>query len=99
MLRRIVPSVDHDVPLTEAEVSSIDCPTPILCGVTTLVTLDRTVGLDRAFPDSRHAVVPGLSQLLLHEQPTACRAAADDVLASAAVTRFMLIGRADPSPS
>lgn len=97
VLRRIVHSVDHDAPLTEAEVSSIRCPTLVMCGDDDLVTLEHTLALYRALPDSRLAVVPGTSHLLLHEKPEVCRAVVADFLTTPDVTTFMPIRRAGGS--
>lgn len=94
VLRRIVHSADHDAPLTEAQVSSIRCPTLVMCGDDDLVTLEHTLALYRALPDSRLAVVPGASHLLLHEKPEVCRAVVADFLATPDVTTFMPIRRA-----
>lgn len=94
VLRRIVDSVDRDAPLSEAEVSTICCPTLVMCADDDLVGLEHVLATYRAIPDSRLAVIPGTSHVLLHEKPDVCRAVVADFLAAPDVTTFMPIRRA-----
>lgn len=92
VLRRVVQAVDN-AGLTTAQVSTIRCPVLVMCSDDDIVTLEHTVALYRALPDSQLAVLPGTSHLLLHEMPELCRQLVDSFLDSSTVQSLMPIRR------
>lgn len=93
LLERIVQSAEKDPPLTVSEMSSISCPTLVMCADDDLVKSEHTLEMYRAIPDSQLAVVPGTSHLLLHEQPDLCTQLVRDFLRSPQARTLMPIHR------
>jgi pimeloyl-ACP methyl ester carboxylesterase len=56
-----------DIPLEE--LSRIEAPTLVLAGDDDMITLEHTIALFRAIPNSELAVVPGTSHTVLMEKP------------------------------
>ena len=94
VLPRIVDSALHDPPLTVPEVSSVACPTLVMCADDDLVVLEHTLVMYRAIAESQLAVVPGTSHLLLHEKADLCTQLVRDFLTSPWTQTLMPIRRA-----
>lgn len=94
LLRKVVRSVERDVPLRESDLGRVGCPTLVMVSDDDIVTLEHTIALYRAIPDSQLAVVPGTSHLLLHEKPEQCTSMVADFLTPSAVAPLLPIRRA-----
>ncbi len=54
---------------TSADLESIETPTLVICGDDDLISLEHTISLYRAIPESRLAVIPGASHACFLERP------------------------------
>lgn len=84
--------------LTADEVGAVRARTLVLVADDDIVTLEHTLELYRAIPDSELSVVPGTSHFLLQEKPAACNAIILDFLTNDPVPTVAPIRRAPARP-
>jgi pimeloyl-ACP methyl ester carboxylesterase len=80
--------------LSPEDLARIEAPTLVVVGDDDLVTLEHTVALYRAVPNSQLAVVPGASHVVPLEKPDAVKRLVLDHLAQDAVETLMPVRRA-----
>ncbi|GAA2570202.1 alpha/beta fold hydrolase [Pseudonocardia hydrocarbonoxydans] len=80
--------------LTLSDLTSVPCRALVLSGDDDLVSLDHTLALYRALPDSALAIVPEASHLLMHEKPAEVTALVAAFLIGDPVPTLMPIRRA-----
>ncbi|MXM67670.1 alpha/beta fold hydrolase [Streptomyces sp. HUCO-GS316] len=80
--------------ISTEELARISAPTLVLVGDDDMVTLEHTVALYRAIPDSELAVVPGTSHALLMEKPGQVNEMILDYLAHDPVPTMLPVRRA-----
>ncbi|WP_329255647.1 alpha/beta hydrolase [Streptomyces canus] len=81
------------------DLAHISAPTLVLVGDDDLVTLEHTIALYRAIPDSELAVVPGTSHALPMEKPEQVNRLILDFLTNDPVPTMLPIRRATGTPS
>lgn len=84
--------------LTAEEVGVVTARTLIMVADDDIQSLEHTLDLYRAIPDSELAVVPGTSHFLLQEKPEACNAIILDFLVKDPVSTVAPMRRAPPQP-
>ncbi|WP_432055915.1 alpha/beta fold hydrolase [Streptomyces sp. bgisy022] len=80
--------------LTAGDLARIAAPTLVLVGDDDLVTLEHTIALYRAIPDSQLAVVPGSSHTVPLEKPSLLNRLVLDHLADTPVETMLPVRRA-----
>jgi pimeloyl-ACP methyl ester carboxylesterase len=80
--------------MTTAELGNIRARTLVMAADDDAVTLEHTIAMYRAIPDSELAIVPGTSHLLIGEKPALCNRLILDFLVDAAPATFLPIRRA-----
>ena len=80
------------------ELGRISAPTLVMVGDDDLPSLEHTISLYRAIPNSELAVVPGTSHALPMEKPSWVNQLVLDFLLNEPVATFMPIRRATPAP-
>ncbi|WP_067696374.1 alpha/beta fold hydrolase [Nocardia jejuensis] len=83
--------------LTESELRAVRARTLVMSGDDDAVTLEHTIALYRAVPDSELAVVPGTSHLLVMEKPSEVYGLVSDFLSKDPVPTRQPIRRAAPA--
>ena len=82
--------------MTAADVSVVTHRTLVMVGDDDIITLEHTLDLYRAIPNSELAVVPGTSHFLIQEKPGACNAVMVDFLTHDPVSTVAPVRRAAP---
>lgn len=80
--------------LTVDDLGRVGTRTLVMAGDDDAVTLEHTVTLYRALPDSELAIVPGTSHVLVMEKPDLCNRLILDFLTADAAPTFLPIRRA-----
>lgn len=96
--RRLVESFEAIRPLTPDALAQITCPSLVMGADDDLVALDHTTALFQHLPDSRLAILPGTSHMLLHEKPEQCFAVIKEFIENPEVASMMPVRRSQPAP-
>ncbi|WP_330184028.1 alpha/beta hydrolase [Nocardia sp. NBC_01503] len=78
--RKLAEMWESQPDLTPADLRALTTPTLVVSGDDDAVTLEHTIALYRAIPDSQLAVIPGASHLLVMEKPNEVYALIADFL-------------------
>ncbi|MFC5220289.1 alpha/beta fold hydrolase [Streptomyces coerulescens] len=97
VVRKLIAMFRTEPVISEAELGRIGAPTLVLVGDDDMMTLEHTIALYRAIPDSQLAVVPGTSHALPMEKPSEVNRIVLDFLAHEPVATMMPVRRARPA--
>ncbi|MDQ3782253.1 MAG: alpha/beta hydrolase [Actinomycetota bacterium] len=84
--------------LSAEEVGTVSARTLVMVSDDDIVSLEHTLELYRALPDSELSVVPGTSHFLLQEKPEACNSIIIDFLTAGPVVTVAPVRRAPAQP-
>jgi pimeloyl-ACP methyl ester carboxylesterase len=99
VVRKVFQMGAREPALTAADVSVVTQRTLVMAGDDDIITLEHTIDLYRAIPNSELAVVPGTSHFLLQEKPTACNTVIVDFLTNDPVPTVAPVRRAADQPA
>src|SRR3954464_4199488 len=91
---KIARAAAEDLGLTTTQLARVTCPTLVVAADDDLIRLEHTIELYQSLRDAQLAIVPGTSQLLLHEKPEFCANLVFDFLTREAAPTLMPIRRA-----
>jgi len=94
VIRKVFELSAREPNLTAADVAAVTNRTLVMIGDDDIITLEHTIELYRAIPNSELAVVPGTSHFLLQEKPAACDAIMLDFLTNEPVPTVAPVRRA-----
>jgi pimeloyl-ACP methyl ester carboxylesterase len=98
VVRKVFEMGAREPALTSADVSVVPHRTLVMVGDDDIITLEHTIDLYRAIPNSELAVVPGTSHFLLQEKPAACNTVIVDFLTNDPVPTVAPVRRAANQP-
>ncbi|WP_020666053.1 alpha/beta fold hydrolase [Amycolatopsis nigrescens] len=94
VVRKLLRMAAQEPTLTEGDLADISARTLVAAGDDDAVTLEHTIALYRAIPDSELAIVPGTSHLLVMEKPDEVYALVTDFLVNDPILTRQPIRRA-----
>lgn len=98
VVRKVFEMGAREPELEASDLTGIANRTLVMCADDDIITLEHTLEMYRAIPNSELAVVPGTSHFLLQEKAAACNAIVIDFLSGDPVPTIAPIRRAPAAP-
>ncbi|MGH9242911.1 MAG: alpha/beta fold hydrolase [Acidimicrobiales bacterium] len=99
VVRKVLEMGAREPELDASDLSGITNRTLVMCGDDDIITLEHTIDMYRAIPNSELAIVPGTSHFVLQEKAAACNAIIIDFLANDPVPTVAPVRRAPDASS